>query len=178
MLGKHAIQRGATSLVLAGAVLGVGLAAGTIRLRDERCRTWCGESNAGTITMAFSMFTAVSGQLAAAGARNGRRGGGHGIPALRAVAWTSYVLAIGAAFGMLVATLAAEWDVIPSPAIFATGTLAGTSLACFGVNAIIAGRQAQARVKEERRTIGPALGLWRESHTDAIRPSLGVRMTY
>jgi hypothetical protein len=114
----------------------------------------------------------------------GRRG-------LRVAGWVSFVLFGGGLIALVVAA-AASFDIavditgdgpddddqpsVPPAAVFALATAATTSLACFGANALLASKEARAR--RSRPTLAPTLSLWRESHTDSIRPALGLRMVF
>jgi hypothetical protein len=133
------------------------------------------------------IFTAIVGPIASGGGRAGRRAGGEGIGALRAIGWISYALTLVGGVAMLAAA-GVEADV-PSPAIFAAAALGGTSFLCFGIDALVAGKSARTRANEAQRNLStqsagsaadlaPAVSLWRESYTDALRPAMGLRLTF
>jgi hypothetical protein len=177
-LAAKATSRGVFSLVSAGIAWGLGFASGAFRLQDENCVSGCDDSPLpeAAIGGVMVIFTAVVGPIASGGGRAGRRAGGEGIGALRAIGWISYALTLGGGVAMLAAA-GVQADV-PSPAIFATAALGGASFVCFGVDALVAGRSARARANEAQRQLSPAVSLWRESYTDALRPAMGVRLTF
>lgn len=176
-LAAKASSRGVFSLVSAAIVWGLGFTSGAFRLHDENCvscsDTPMPEAAIGAVAV---LYTAIAGPLASGGGRAGRRAGGRGIGALRALAWISYVLSLAGGVAMIAAS-AVEADV-PSAAIFGTAALGGTSLLCFGIDALVAGSQARARANEAQRNLAPAVSLWRESYTEALRPAMGVRLTF
>lgn len=180
-LAAKASSRGVFSLVSAGIAWGLGFAAGAYRLQDESCDGFsvdCDDSPLpeAAIGGVMVLFTAIVGPIASGGGRAGRRAGGSGIGALRAIGWISYVLTLVGGVAMLAAA-GAEAEV-PSSAIFGVAALGGTSFLCFGVDALVAGSQARARANETQRNLAPAVSLWRESYTDALRPAMGVRLTF
>lgn len=177
-MAAKATSRGVFSLVSAGIAWGLGFAAGAYRLQDENCAFDCDDSPLpeAAIGGVMVLFTAIVGPIASGGGRAGRRAGGEGIGALRAVGWISYALTLVGGVAMLAAA-GVEADV-PSPAIFAVAALGGTSFLSFGIDALVAGKSARARANEAQRNLSPAVSLWRESYTDALRPAMGVRLTF
>ena len=192
-MAAKASSRGVFSLVSAGIAWGLGFASGAYRLQDENCvegfYTDCDDSPLpeAAIGGVMVIFTAIVGPIASGGGRAGRRAGGEGIGALRAIGWISYALTLVGGVAMLAAA-GVEADV-PSPALFAAAALGGTSFLCFGIDALVAGKSARARANETQRNlstqsagsaahVAPAVSLWRESYTDALRPAMGLRLTF
>lgn len=178
---QKARSRGVLSLLSAGVSYGLLFASAAYRLRDENCDGGTGACNDGALpevaigTFGF-LFTAIMGPIASGGGRAGRRGGGRGIPTLRAFAWLSYVLTMASGVATL-AVVASDHEVPPGM-LFGMAALGGTSFVLFGVDSLIAGKQATAAANETQRSLAPALSLWRESGTEALRPAFGVRVGF
>lgn len=187
----HAItkvrRRGIASLVFAGLASGLGLTGGALALRYDRIDP--DGSRAADEGLVASLVPLVAvGLVLQTGQSTRVEGGRRG---LRVAGWVSFVLFGGGLLALLVAAatpLDIDIDItgddpddddqptVPPAAVFALAAAATTSMACFGANALLASKEARAR--RSRPTLAPTLSLWRESHTESIRPALGLRMVF